>query len=132
METPKDVHQEAWELWTSHRKEIAARTRKNHWTEAAQKISARKLAQIPLERQLAVVELSVQNGWIGLFPDSQRLGWNQSRPEHHPYTPPEHDDNAAWEAQMRRYGKDPEQLRAEAANAAPEMKAAILRMVKNA
>jgi hypothetical protein len=62
---PEGLNLEAWELFTAHRKEI----KKPLKTDRTKTGQANKLKDLTPDQQMAVVNLSLDEGWVGLFPE---------------------------------------------------------------
>lgn len=62
---PEGLNLEAWELFTAHRKEI----KKPLKTDRTKTGQANKLKDLTPDQQMAVVNLSCDEGWVGLFPE---------------------------------------------------------------
>lgn len=70
------INREAWNLYVEHRKELKAK----RLTPRGAKMAQKKLASLSPEEQMTVVETSVANGWIGLFPEKVRNGTHKQKP----------------------------------------------------
>lgn len=70
----ENLNTEAWALYVEHRKEIKARK----LTPKGVKIAVNKLAKLPKEQQMTVVETTVANGWTGLFPEKANGTYKQT------------------------------------------------------
>ena len=64
----KSLNTSAWTAYEQHRKDIKAKRLTKQGTAMAQK----KLAALPHDDQMATVELSIANGWTGLFPEKRK------------------------------------------------------------
>jgi uncharacterized protein YdaU (DUF1376 family) len=62
---PETLNIEAWYLFTAHRKEI----NKPLKTDRTKTGQANKLKDLTPDQQMAVVNLSCDEGWVGLFPE---------------------------------------------------------------
>jgi hypothetical protein len=65
VEVIQGLNQSAWNDYLSHRKELRAKT----LTPRGEQMAMKKLAALPHDKQQMVVDNSIQNGWIGLFPE---------------------------------------------------------------
>jgi hypothetical protein len=59
---------EAWGMWLQHRKEI-----KRKITPSTEKLQLKKLAKFGKMVAIQAIYRSIENGWIGLFPESVKL-----------------------------------------------------------
>lgn len=64
-ETPAGLNQSAWDDYLSHRKDIRAKP----LTKKGSGMAMKKLAVLSESDQQATVDLSISNGWQGLFPE---------------------------------------------------------------
>lgn len=64
-ETPAGLNQSAWDDYLSHRKDIRAKP----LTKKGAGMAMKKLAVLSESDQQATVDLSISNGWQGLFPE---------------------------------------------------------------
>ena len=62
---PEGLNLEAWELFTAHRKEI----KKPLKTDRTKTGQANKLKDLTPDQQMAVVNQTLDEGWVGLFPE---------------------------------------------------------------
>lgn len=62
---PEGLNESAWSDYLSHRKELRAKK----LTKRGMTMAMNKLAALPAEDQQKVVDTSISNGWIGLFPE---------------------------------------------------------------
>lgn len=65
---PENLNAEAWQLYLQHRKELRAKK----LTKRGETMAQNKLLGLSPEEQMATVELSVSNGWTGLFPEKTK------------------------------------------------------------
>ena len=65
VEVPEGLNQSAWNDYLAHRKELRAK----RLTPRGFQMAMKKLAAIPFADQQTVVDTSISNGWIGLFPE---------------------------------------------------------------
>lgn len=72
-EAEADINQDAWSLYVQHRKELKAKK----LTDRGATMARNKLAKLSHDEQMTVVERSIGNGWIGLFPERTRNGTYQ-------------------------------------------------------
>lgn len=63
--TPEGLNEDAWQDYQKHRSEIKARK----LTVRGQELAMKKLAVLTKDQQQSVVDLSISNGWTGLFPE---------------------------------------------------------------
>ena len=70
VETPPNLNEDAWSDYLKHRKELKVKK----LTPKGELMAMRQLAELPRDEQQAVVDLTIQNGWTGLFPDKGRKG----------------------------------------------------------
>lgn len=68
----ESINREAWDLYVQHRKELKAKKLTPRGVKGAQN----KLATLPPEDQMRCVQTSIDNGWIGLFPEKLSNGSN--------------------------------------------------------
>jgi len=64
-EAPEGLNHKAWDDYVQHRKDLRAKK----LTERGARASMEKLAKLTPEEQQATVDLSISNGWAGLFPE---------------------------------------------------------------
>jgi hypothetical protein len=62
---PEGLNLEAWDLFTAHRKEI----KKPLKTDNMKNGQSNKIKDLAPDQQMAVVQLSLDGGWTGLFPE---------------------------------------------------------------
>ena len=65
VEKPEGLNQSAWDDYLSHRKELRAK----RLTKRGLQMAMKKLSALPHDDQQTVVDTSISNGWIGLFPE---------------------------------------------------------------
>ena len=65
VEVPEGLNQSAWNDYLAHRKELRAK----RLTPRGLQMAMKKLAAIPFADQQTVVDTSISNGWVGLFPE---------------------------------------------------------------
>ena len=65
VETPEGLNKSAWEDYKAHRKELRAK----RLTKKGEQMAMNKLAKVPYNDQQIVVDTSIENGWVGLFPE---------------------------------------------------------------
>ncbi len=63
--TEADINRGAWDLYEIHRRELKAKK----LTDRGRRMAQKKLASLSADGQMTVVELSIANGWVGLFPE---------------------------------------------------------------
>lgn len=73
---PNGLNLSAWDDYVAHRKDLRAK----RLTPKGRQMAMKKLAGISQDRQRAVVDTSIANGWIGLFPEKLNEK-NYSRPD---------------------------------------------------
>lgn len=64
---PSSLNARAWDDYMAHRKELKAK----RLTDRGKKMAMNKLAKLPHDEQQEVVDLSISNGWQGLFPEKK-------------------------------------------------------------
>lgn len=62
---PKTLNGDAWNLYVKHRRELKAKK----LTKRGESMAMKKLAEHPEDVQMQMVEQSITNGWIGIFPE---------------------------------------------------------------
>lgn len=82
---PDELNIEAWELWEQHKKE-----KKQAYKPTGRKQAIKKLAQLPKDKQLDCIELSITNNWAGFFIDKFKVEQNEENTKRtdngeHPY-----------------------------------------------
>lgn len=65
IDAPEGLNLEAWGDYVSHRKELRAKK----LTARGQAMAMKKLAALSHEGQQTVVDKTIENGWIGVFPE---------------------------------------------------------------
>lgn len=65
VEIPTNLNESAWQDYVRHRKEIRAKK----LTPRGEKMAMNKLAKLSPDQQQACVDLTISNGWQGLFPE---------------------------------------------------------------
>lgn len=68
VDTPESLNYEAWQDYMQHRKELKAK----RLTKRGESMAMNKLAKLPHGEQQSVVDLSISNGWTGLFPEKHK------------------------------------------------------------
>jgi hypothetical protein len=88
---PQGLNIEAWDLFTAHRKEI----NKPLKTDRTKTGQANKLKDLTPDQQMSVVNLSCDEGWVGLFPEKittpQAKSFNQPQQEGAKFRPYVHE-----------------------------------------
>jgi len=70
LNTPEFI--EIWADWQCHRKEIRKKL-----TLTCEKYQLRKMAKLDIKHAIATVKLSIENGWMGLFPEQAEIHQQQ-------------------------------------------------------
>ena len=63
--TPDGLNQDAWVLYKQHRKELKVK----RLTDRGGGLAMKKLSAFDPDTQMRAVEISIENGWTGLFPE---------------------------------------------------------------
>jgi hypothetical protein len=83
---PEGLNLEAWNLFVDHRKEL----KKPLKTDRMKTGQANKLKDLTPDQQLAVVNLSMDEGWVGLFPEKI------TAPQQKPFNQPAQQEGAKF------------------------------------
>lgn len=66
-EIPPSLNRSAWQDYVEHRKALRAKK----LTPKGERMAMKKLADLPHDEQQKVVDLTISNGWQGLFPEKR-------------------------------------------------------------
>lgn len=79
FDLPDNLNIQAYADWSHYRENHRTKKVRESWTLQAKKLTINKLAQLTQAQQRECVDLSIMNGWQGLFPDKLKKGSSNAK-----------------------------------------------------